>query len=304
MNSSYLRYCLKKDYKTIGIILGLSAILGITVDSIFKTSLGFTTSFLNVGIDIVTILLSIIIWIQIIDRDNKDVINSLPIKKGVFLNTLLVRTFLTIAVPYFFVSLFTYYTYNTKLDYNIEMVEFALELSTALLKLTTFVLLMVICGRVSSVLINGGAMYVIIIFAGMVINDLLVGSGFNVHIGNYAKIGLSIFITVLVLIAIKYYYKRREVENLGRAFMFDNHVMIASVFYSLSLGALYNATAHDSGDMSIVKFMIIIFVVAIIYTGMLGTFTKGEKSFSKYFKYILIPLVVNGILSICIWSVV
>ncbi len=292
--NNYLKYNLKSDFKLMG--------MGLLVLAIF--SLGFSGIFgdigaITVGILIMCLGVTIVFWYigciigiysHFFDRAKWDVYGSIAINKSNYFNTLFLRTLIVAIIPVVVVQILIY----SKGEYNPEIYTVMVESSEIDGSLTlysdlvlkffefaTVIFFVVICGKVSSVLVN-------LVFMNL-FRYILFGLTFKGVIPNPYHVVEIITGSILIILA-KYLFSKRQVENIGNPFVFRNLDLGFTLGYTVFGGVTIALSGFVSTQWDQILFLST--VVLVLYT-FLGCFFFGiNKKFIKNLKFVLIPLVV------------
>ncbi len=295
--NNYLKYNLKADFKLMGMSLLVLAVFSLGFSGIFG-EIGAST----VGILIMCLGVTIVFWYfgciigiysHFFDRAKWDVYGSMAINKSNYFNTLFLRTFIVAIIPVVVVQILLYSkgVYNPEI-YSVMAVSseidnsltFFSDLVLKFFEFATAIFFIVICGKISSVVVN-------LIFMNL-FRYILYGLTFTGVIPNPYHL-FEILMGITLIILAKYLFGKRQVENIGNPFVFKNLDLCFTLGYTVFLGVTIALSGFVSTQLEQILFLSS--VVLVLYT-FLGCFFFGmNKKFVKNFKFVLVPLVVCNI---------
>ncbi len=304
--NNYLKYNLKLDFKVMGIVVGIivafSLFLAIGTDEVGAVTYGFSLSFLSMLVDLWGVVFLIIIYFHLLKKDQSDVYGAMPIKKRVYFNTLLLRTIFVVGIPSLVIGVITYLYFDEVK--NVDLIAQSLELngievltyniSSLLLDFGIFIFFIVVCGRVSTFVIN------ILIVNFIRFGTILPMAEYGVT--TYIILPQMVFAIVFFLLG-KYLYDKRLSENIGNSYVFEKFDIVSTIIYSTILGtlvAISSVTIYDWMEQLIITNTIVV----IFYIFFFICFIGYKKERINNLKFILIPFIASSIALILIQWVI
>ncbi len=268
MNTKLVKYHLKSDLKmTFGYVLGLSFVMyivGLVLD--YKQPLGEYIQTINGGFPIVSLFYFMMIYLPMLNKTSADQWENFSLTRNDKFNLLAIRYCVSMLIPQIIFSILTHY-----LSFGLTSVNFWSYVPVILLPLMTYIFGMY-CVFVSGHV----AVAVIGIVTGSIVAESILDMKDYTNINPIVLWSLSFAIVCLMYLINKKIFQKREVEKLGRMFMFRWAEIVFTIGFTSFIGFIMNIIISFSST-TILEYIYVTFLMVLAYVLLDMFFITGFK---------------------------
>lgn len=313
METGLLKKYIKDDYKILGGLFVGACIFQIIMSYIASRGVGFGLSIMDLGTSIFWVynllfFFSIFgflptIFAPMLNKEQADVWNTMPMKRDKYFNTLIMRFVLDVILPIvvlgFILLLIPQEAYNEHLFGAERLTTFDVinNISSTMLTGIGIIFFIVISGNIGNVICNYIAFMSLLGFITFFFTDAGIATlGGVTENSKYLSVVVQ-FATAFVLFFVdRYLYKIRQVENIGKMFVFKHLDVAFSTLYSSVFAAWL--TIIIWGYNGVGGFLVGLIVLILAYSILLSLFTLDIKIIKTKYKTLKYPIIMFTILVI------